>query len=40
MIVGLTLMGQRFGPKYTIDPADDFTRMTLDAIALCSMSYR
>ena len=30
----------RFGPDHEIDPADDFTRLTLDAIALCSMSYR
>ncbi|KAJ3487812.1 hypothetical protein NLI96_g3280 [Meripilus lineatus] len=36
----LVLKWERFGPKHKIDPADDFTRMTLDAIALCSMSYR
>ena len=30
----------RFGPKYKINPAEDFTRLTLDTIALCSMSYR
>ena len=30
----------RFGPKHRIDPAEDFTRLTLDTIALCSMSYR
>ncbi|KAH9937812.1 fatty acid hydroxylase [Epithele typhae] len=31
---------ERFGPHEDIDPAADFTRLTLDAIALCSMSYR
>ena len=29
-----------FGPTYSIDPAADFTRLTLDAISLCAMSYR
>ncbi|KAI0694739.1 bifunctional P-450/NADPH-P450 reductase [Earliella scabrosa] len=36
----LILKWQRFGPRDLIDPAADFTRLTLDAIALCSMSYR
>lgn len=30
----------RFGPDYVIDPAKDFTKLTLDAISLASMSYR
>jgi len=30
----------RFGPDYVIDPAMDYTRLTLDAISLASMSYR
>ena len=30
----------RFGPDYVIDPARDFTKLTLDAISLASMSYR
>lgn len=30
----------RFGPSRVIDPADDFTRLALDTIAYCSMSYR
>ncbi|KAE9393363.1 cytochrome P450 [Gymnopus androsaceus JB14] len=29
-----------FGPEYVIDPSDDLTRVALDTIALCSMSYR
>ncbi|KAH7006759.1 cytochrome P450 [Ilyonectria destructans] len=30
----------RFGPKETIDVTSDFTRLTLDTIALCSMGTR
>lgn len=30
----------RFGPDYVIDPTKDFTKLTLDAISLASMSYR
>ena len=30
----------RFGPDNVIDPAKDYTKLTLDAIALASMSYR
>ena len=30
----------RFGPRDKIDPSNDYTRLTLDAISLCSMSYR
>lgn len=29
-----------FGAREMIDPASDFTRLTLDAICLCAMSYR
>ncbi|KAI0071730.1 bifunctional P-450/NADPH-P450 reductase [Panus rudis PR-1116 ss-1] len=36
----LVLKWERFGPNHPIDVSDDFTRLTLDAIALCSMSYR
>ena len=30
----------RFGPDHVIDPSKDYTKLTLDAIALASMSYR
>lgn len=30
----------RFGPNYPVDPAGDFTRLTLDTIALCAMDFR
>ncbi|OSC98018.1 bifunctional P-450/NADPH-P450 reductase [Trametes coccinea BRFM310] len=40
IISQLILKWERFGPKQVIDPATDFTRLTLDAIALCAMSYR
>ena len=30
----------RFGQSAKLDPAEDFTRLTLDTIALTSMSYR
>ncbi|THH27701.1 hypothetical protein EUX98_g6479 [Antrodiella citrinella] len=30
----------RFGPNHLIDPAADFTKITLDALSLCAMSYR
>ncbi|KAI0754463.1 bifunctional P-450/NADPH-P450 reductase [Daedaleopsis nitida] len=36
----LVLKWERFGPRDVIDPAADFTRLTLDAICLCAMSYR
>ncbi|EMD34573.1 hypothetical protein CERSUDRAFT_158100 [Gelatoporia subvermispora B] len=36
----LVLKWERHGPEYAIDPVADFTRVTLDAIALCSMNYR
>ena len=30
----------RFGPDYVIDTTKDYTKLTLDAISLASMSYR
>ncbi|KAH9891895.1 bifunctional P-450/NADPH-P450 reductase [Cubamyces lactineus] len=40
IISQLVLKWERFGPKGVIDPSTDFTRLTLDAITLCAMSYR
>ncbi|KAI0329045.1 bifunctional P-450/NADPH-P450 reductase [Cubamyces sp. BRFM 1775] len=40
IISQLVLKWDRFGPKGLIDPSTDFTRLTLDAITLCAMSYR
>ncbi|KZT69908.1 cytochrome P450 [Daedalea quercina L-15889] len=36
----LILKWERFGPNVAVNPAEDFTRLTFDTIALCSMSYR
>lgn len=36
----LVLKWARMGPAYCIPAADDFTRLTLDTLALCAMSYR
>ncbi|KAJ7851068.1 fatty acid hydroxylase [Mycena olivaceomarginata] len=36
----LILKWERFGPQAVLDPAEDFTRLTFDTIAYCSMSYR
>ncbi|TCD71958.1 hypothetical protein EIP91_000090 [Steccherinum ochraceum] len=36
----LVLKWERFGQAAKLDPAEDFTRLTLDTIALTSMSYR
>jgi cytochrome P450 / NADPH-cytochrome P450 reductase len=36
----LLLKWERFGPNTEIDPTDDFTRLALDTIVLCSMSFR
>ena len=36
----LVLKWARKGPDYRIPVTDDFTRLTLDTIALCSMDYR
>ena len=30
----------RFGPHYKIEPSQDFTSLTLEALCLCAMSYR
>ena len=31
---------RRFGPRATIDPVEDFTRLAFDTITLCAMNYR
>jgi cytochrome P450/NADPH-cytochrome P450 reductase len=36
----LVFKWERFGSEHRIDPTDDFTRLALDTIALCSMHYR
>ncbi|KAF9075533.1 fatty acid hydroxylase [Rhodocollybia butyracea] len=36
----LLLKWERFGPDHIIDPSDDLTRVALDTLALCAMSYR
>lgn len=36
----LVLKWARMGDSYRIPAADDFTRLTLDTLALCAMSYR
>ena len=36
----LVLKLARYGPSYKIPPTDDFTRLTLDTLALCAMDYR
>ncbi|KAM5540807.1 hypothetical protein V8D89_005451 [Ganoderma adspersum] len=36
----LVLKWERFGRREKIDPSNDYTRLTLDAISLCTMSYR
>jgi cytochrome P450/NADPH-cytochrome P450 reductase len=36
----LVLKWARQGPKHSITPTDDFTRLTLDTIALCAMGTR
>ena len=36
----LVLKWARKGPEYRIEASEDFTRLTLDTIALCSMDYR
>lgn len=36
----LVLKWARHGPEHRIDSTEDFTRLTLDTIALCSMSTR
>jgi cytochrome P450/NADPH-cytochrome P450 reductase len=36
----LVMKWARHGPNHTIQVVDDFTRLTLDTIALCTMDYR
>ncbi|OCB91808.1 cytochrome P450 oxidoreductase OrdA-like protein [Sanghuangporus baumii] len=36
----LILKWERFGSSHIFDPSEDYTRLTFDTIALCSMSYR
>ncbi|GJE90379.1 bifunctional P-450/NADPH-P450 reductase [Phanerochaete sordida] len=36
----MVLKWERFGPHFRIDPAADFTALTLEAISLCTLSYR
>lgn len=36
----LVLKWERFGPDYVIDPTDDFTRLALDTVGLCTFHYR
>ena len=36
----LVLKWARLGPEYRIPVVDDFTRLTLDTIALCAMDFR
>ena len=36
----LVLKWARAGPAYAIPAADDFTKLTLDTISLCSMGFR
>ena len=36
----LVLKWARYGPEYAIPTTDDFTRLTLDTLALCAMDYR
>ncbi|KAI1084616.1 cytochrome P450 [Whalleya microplaca] len=36
----LTMKWARYGPEHPIDVAEDFTRLALDTLALCSMGYR
>ena len=36
----LVMKWARHGPEHTIHVTDDFTRLTLDTIALCAMDYR
>ncbi|KAI0346151.1 cytochrome P450 [Trametopsis cervina] len=40
LVSQLILKWERFGPRHAIHAADDFTRLSFDTIALCSMSYR
>ncbi|KAI0007502.1 cytochrome P450 [Xylariaceae sp. FL0662B] len=36
----LAMKWARYGPEHSIEAAEDFTRLALDTLALCSMGYR
>ncbi|KAI1106415.1 cytochrome P450 [Jackrogersella minutella] len=36
----LTMKWARYGPQHSIEVTEDFTRLALDTLALCSMGYR
>jgi cytochrome P450/NADPH-cytochrome P450 reductase len=36
----LVMKWARHGPEHTVQVTDDFTRLTLDTLALCAMDYR
>ncbi|KAI1374785.1 cytochrome P450 [Hypoxylon crocopeplum] len=36
----LTMKWARYGPQHPIEVSEDFTRLALDTLALCSMGYR
>ncbi|CAG7851383.1 Bifunctional cytochrome P450/NADPH--P450 reductase 2 {ECO:0000305} AltName: Full=CYP102A3 {ECO:0000303/PubMed:15122913}; AltName: Full=Fatty acid hydroxylase CypB {ECO:0000305}; AltName: Full=Flavocytochrome P450 102A3 {ECO:0000305}; Includes: RecName: Full=Cytochrome P450 102A3 {ECO:0000305}; {ECO:0000269/PubMed:14741768, ECO:0000269/PubMed:15122913}; Includes: RecName: Full=NADPH--cytochrome P450 reductase; {ECO:0000269/PubMed:14741768, ECO:0000269/PubMed:15122913} [Serendipita indica DSM 11827] len=36
----LVLKWERYGPEHIILPAEDFTRLAFDTVALCTMGYR
>lgn len=40
ILTQLVLKWARYGPDHRIDVADDFTRLTLDSIAICAMDTR
>lgn len=40
ILTQLVLKWARYGPDYRINAADDFTRLTLDSIAICAMDTR
>ena len=40
ILTQLVLKWARYGSDYRIDTADDFTRLTLDSIAICAMDTR
>lgn len=40
ILTQLVLKWARYGPDHRIDAAEDFTRLTLDSIAICAMDTR
>ena len=40
ILTQLVLKWARYGPDHRIDVGDDFTRLTLDSIAICAMDTR